>query len=251
MTDARMPTQPPAPEPAPPTRVLVVDDQDLVRTGLVMLIQVQPDITVVGEAADGATAIARARELQPDVVLMDVRMPGLDGIAATREIVRERPETRVVILTTFDVDEFAFGGLNAGASGFLLKDAPPAELVAAIRAVASGEASVSPRITRRMLELYAGTLPTTEDAEGGASGGVAASGARGADRAAAARLDVLTQRELEVLTLIGEGRSNQEIAAALFLSESTVKTHVGRVLQKLELRDRVQAVILAFRTGLV
>ncbi len=213
-------------------RVMLVDDQDLLRMGLAMVLQNEEDITVAGEAADGFTAVERALELRPDVILMDVRMPSLDGIEATRRIIAEMPDARVIVLTTFDLDEYAFGGLNAGASGFLLKDAPAAELVAAIRAVYSGEAIVSPRITRRMLDLYSGKLPET----GGQGSG---------------KLDLLTDREREVLIAIGRGLSNPEIASELFLSESTVKTHVGRILQKLELRDRVQAVILAFREGLV
>ncbi|WP_168626868.1 response regulator transcription factor [Cryobacterium sp. BB307] len=211
---------------------MLVDDQDLLRMGLAMVLQNEEDITVAGEAADGFTAVERALELRPDVILMDVRMPSLDGIEATRRIIAEMPDARVIVLTTFDLDEYAFGGLNAGASGFLLKDAPAAELVAAIRAVYSGEAIVSPRITRRMLDLYSGKLPET----GGQGSG---------------KLDLLTDREREVLIAIGRGLSNPEIASELFLSESTVKTHVGRILQKLELRDRVQAVILAFREGLV
>lgn len=213
-------------------RVMLVDDQDLLRMGLAMVLQNEDDITVVGEAAEGFSAVERARELQPDVILMDVRMPGLNGIEATRRIIAEQPGARVIVLTTFDLDEYAFGGLNAGASGFLLKDAPPAELLAAIRSVHSGEASISPRITRRMLDLYSGKLPEN-------------------DAKASGKLEQLTEREREVLIAIGRGLSNTEIASELFLSESTVKTHVGRILQKLELRDRVQAVILAFREGLV
>jgi DNA-binding NarL/FixJ family response regulator len=214
-------------------RVMIVDDQDLLRMGLSMVIAAEDDMVLAGEAADGATAVERARALQPDVILMDVRMPALDGIEATRRIIADRPDARVIILTTFDLDEYAFGGLNAGASGFLLKDAPPVELLAAVRAVATGEASVSPRITRRMLDLYGGRLPVS---------GIVGS---------ADRLAGLTEREREVLVAIGEGLSNTEIAGRLFLSESTVKTHVGRVLFKLELRDRVQAVIVAHREGLV
>ncbi|GGE91828.1 response regulator [Mycetocola zhadangensis] len=214
-------------------RLMIVDDQDLLRMGLAMVLAGEDDMEVVGEAADGATAVDRASALRPDVILMDVRMPALDGIEATRRIVAEQPDAKVIILTTFDLDEYAFGGLNAGASGFLLKDAPPAELLAAVRAVATGEASVSPRITRRMLDLYGGKLPVV-----GADG-------------SSSRLATLTERELEVLTAVGEGLSNSEIAGRLFLSESTVKTHVGRILFKLELRDRVQAVILAHREGLV
>lgn len=213
-------------------RVMIVDDQDLLRMGLAMVLAGESDMEVVGEAADGATAIERAGALQPDVILMDVRMPSVDGIEATRRIIADRPDAKVIILTTFDLDEYAFGGLNAGASGFLLKDAPPAELLAAVRAVATGDASVSPRITRRMLDLFGGKLPV--------AGSAAGSG----------RLDVLTEREREVLEAIGTGLSNPEIARELFLSESTVKTHVGRILQKLGLRDRVQAVILAHQEGL-
>ncbi|GHD45359.1 DNA-binding response regulator [Mycetocola manganoxydans] len=213
-------------------RVMIVDDQDLLRMGLAMVLAGESDMEVVGEAADGATAIERAGALLPDVILMDVRMPSIDGIEATRRIIADRPDAKVIILTTFDLDEYAFGGLNAGASGFLLKDAPPAELLSAVRAVATGEASVSPRITRRMLDLFGGKLPV--------AGTTAGPG----------RLAVLTEREREVLEAIGKGLSNPEIARALFLSESTVKTHVGRILQKLELRDRVQAVILAHQEGL-
>jgi DNA-binding NarL/FixJ family response regulator len=214
-------------------RVMIVDDQDLLRMGLSMVIAAEDDMVLAGEAADGATAVERARVLQPDVILMDVRMPALDGIEATRRIIAECPDARVIILTTFDLDEYAFGGLNVGASGFLLKDAPPVELLAAVRAVATGEASVSPRITRRMLDLYGGRLPVVGGSEG------------------SERLGGLTEREREVLIAIGEGLSNTEIADRLFLSESTVKTHVGRILFKLELRDRVQAVIIAHREGLV
>lgn len=210
--------------------LLLVDDQDLLRAGMAMVLGAAEGLRVVGEATNGQDAVARAAELRPDVVLMDVRMPGLDGIEATRRIVAELPETRVIILTTFDLDEYAFGGLNAGASGFLLKDAPSADLVQAIHTVAGGEAIVSPRITQRMIEIYRGKMPetTVEPA-----------------------ITPLSEREREVLVAIGRGLSNTEIARELFLSESTVKTHVGRVLAKLELRDRVQAVIYAYRTGLV
>jgi DNA-binding NarL/FixJ family response regulator len=211
--------------------LLLVDDQDLIRAGMAMVLNATPGLRVVGEATNGGDAVARAAELRPEVILMDVRMPGLDGIEATRLITRDSPETRVIILTTFDLDEYAFGGLNAGASGFLLKDAPPADLVQAIRTVAVGEAIVSPRITQRMLELYRGRLPATT--------------------AASAAETPLSDREQEVLVAMGRGLSNTEIAAELFLSESTVKTHVGRVLAKLELRDRVQAVIYAYKHGLV
>lgn len=211
--------------------LLLVDDQDLIRAGMAMVLNATPGLRVVGEATNGGDAVARAAELRPEVILMDVRMPGLDGIEATRLITRDSPETRVIILTTFDLDEYAFGGLNAGASGFLLKDAPPADLVQAIRTVAGGEAIVSPRITQKMLELYRGRLPATTVAPAAAT--------------------PLSDREQEVLVAMGRGLSNTEIAAELFLSESTVKTHVGRVLAKLELRDRVQAVIYAYKHGLV
>ncbi|WP_425553260.1 response regulator [Gryllotalpicola koreensis] len=200
--------------------------------GFRMVLEAQPDIEVVGEASDGASALELARRTRPDVVLMDVRMPGVDGIAATADIAVELPETRVLVLTTFDLDEYAFGALRAGASGFLLKDARPEELLAAIRAVAGGDAAVSPRVTRRMIELFGAQLP-------GDSGD-------GTDAAAA-----LTPREREILVAIGRGLSNTEIAAELFLTESTVKTHVGRVLAKLALRDQVHAVIFAYEHGLV
>ncbi|WP_423921608.1 response regulator [Frigoribacterium sp. 2-23] len=216
--------------------VLLVDDQDLIRAGMAMVLGASSGLRIIGEASNGLDAVARAAELKPDVVLMDVRMPGLDGIEATRQIVAAQPEARVLILTTFDLDEYAFGGLNAGASGFLLKDAPAAELVAAIHAVAAGDAIVSPRVTRAMIDLYRGELPT-----GGSS----------SQSASAAATAVLSEREKEVLVAIGHGLSNTEIAGSLFLSESTVKTHVGRVLAKLGLRDRVHAVIFAYEHGLV
>ncbi|HEY8589683.1 MAG TPA: response regulator transcription factor [Naasia sp.] len=212
--------------------LLLVDDQALVRMGFRMLLEAEPDFRVVGEAGDGAEALRLAAELAPDVVLMDVRMPGVDGITATRRLLEVSPTSRVIILTTFDLDEHAFGGLRAGASGFLVKDTRPAELLAAVRAVASGEAAISGRVTRRMLELFGGKLPT-------------------GDTAAPAALAALTPREVEILRAIGEGLTNGEIAERFFVAESTVKTHVGRVLQKLELRDRVQAVIFAYERGLV
>ncbi len=208
-------------------RVLLVDDQQLVRMGFRMLLDAEDGIDVVGEAGDGNEAVRLAGALRPDVVLMDIRMPGLDGIAATRAILAEHPDCRVIVLTTFDLDEYAFGGLRAGASGFLLKDARPGELIAAIRSVAQGDAVVSARVTRRMLELFGGQLPAETD-----------------------ELASLTPREHEVLLAIAEGLSNTEIAQNLFLSESTVKTHVGRVLMKLGLRDRIQAVIFAYEHGL-
>ncbi|RQP11775.1 MAG: DNA-binding response regulator [Microbacteriaceae bacterium] len=213
-------------------RVLLVDDQSMLRMGFRMVLSAEDGIEVVGEAGDGAAGVSMTKALQPDVVLMDVRMPGVDGIEATRRILAEAPGARVIILTTFDLDEYAFAALRVGASGFLLKDARPAELVAAIRAVAAGDAAVAPRVTRRMLELFAERLP---------------------DAAAAPkedeRLAVLTPREHEIFAALGEGLSNAEIAERFVLSEATVKTHVARVLGKLGLRDRVQAVVLAYETG--
>lgn len=218
-----------------PIRVLIVDDQALLRMGFTMVLAGADDIEVVGEAADGNAAIAQARALKPDVVLMDVRMPGKDGIAATGEIIAELPGTRVLVLTTFDLDEYAFAGLRAGASGFLLKDTPPADLVAAIRTVASGEAVLSPRITQRMIELFGSALPVDQ-----------------APNSTAQQLvSSLTAREREVFELMATGASNQEIAHQLFVSETTVKTHVGNVLAKLHLRDRVQAVVFAYENGIV
>ena len=216
-----------------PIRVLLVDDQDLLRVGFRMVLDAEIDMEVVGEAANGAEAVSSAAALQPDVVLMDVRMPHMDGIRATELIVAARAESRVLILTTFDLDEYAFGALRAGASGFLLKDARPAELLAAIRAVSTGDATDSPRVTRRMLELFGTQLPSGHPAPPDP------------------RLESLTDREREVFEAIGRGLSNPEIAALFVVSESTVKTHVGRVLGKLELRDRVQAVILAYELGIV
>jgi DNA-binding NarL/FixJ family response regulator len=212
------------------TTVLLVDDQALVREGMAMVLGQEPSLRIVGEADDGRAGVQLARLHRPDVVLMDVRMPVLDGIAATREIVTQRPETRVLILTTFDLDEYAFDGLRAGASGFLLKDASSADLVKAVRTVAAGEAVVSPRITRTLLDRYQqGPASPPESAR---------------------LLEKLTGREREVLVAIARGLSNIEIADELFLSESTVKTHVGRVLAKLNARDRVHAVIWAHRHGL-
>jgi DNA-binding NarL/FixJ family response regulator len=193
-------------------------------------------VSVVGEAADGGAAVTAVAELEPDVVLMDVRMPGMDGVEATRRIVASGSTSRVLILTTFDLDEYAFAGLRAGASGFLLKDVPPAELTTAIRAVASGDAVVSPRITRELLDRYASSLPSL--------GGEAAP-------AVHPILALLTEREGEVLLAIAQGLSNAEIAAQLVLSEATVKTHVTRILGKLELRDRVQVVVLAYEQRLI
>jgi DNA-binding NarL/FixJ family response regulator len=218
--------------------VLLVDDQSLLRMGFRMVLEAEDDIRVVGEAADGATGIQMATALRPDVVLMDVRMPGTNGIDATAQITATLPEVRVLILTTFDLDEYAFAGLRAGASGFLLKDTEPAELVDAVRTLHAGDAVVSPRVTRRMLELFGSRLPAAAD-----PGGAPAH----ADR----ELDELTPRESEVLLAMAEGLSNAEIAARLVVSEATVKTHVGKVLAKLGLRDRVQAVIYAYESGLV
>lgn len=211
-------------------RVLLVDDQDLIRVGFRLVLEAENDIEVVGEAGDGAAAIAAVERLNPDVVLMDVRMPGTDGIAATAAIARDAPESRVLVLTTFDLDEYAFGAMDAGASGFLLKDAQRHELISAVRAVHRGDAVLSPRVTRRFLEhLGPQRRRAPESTDATAS---------------------LTDRERDVFIAIGEGLTNAEIAEKLFLSESTVKTHVGRVLMKLEARDRIQAVILAHRLGL-
>lgn len=215
-------------------RVLLADDQALIRMGFRMVLDAEADIEVVGEAADGAAAITQAKALNPDVVLMDIRMPGVNGIEATAEITRTL-DTKVLILTTFDLDEYAFGGLRAGASGFLLKDTRPADLIEAIRTVASGEAVVSPRITRRMLEMFAGQLPSGATASGQVD----------------PRIASLTPRETEILRLVARGMSNAEIAAELVVSATTVKTHVGSVLAKLGVRDRVQAVVVAYETGLV
>lgn len=231
-------------DPATPIRILLVDDQQLIRLGMRMVLDADAGLEVVGEAGDGHEALAAVQRLKPDVVLMDVRMPGMDGIEATRSIVATNPASRIIILTTFDLDEYAFAGLNAGASGFLLKDARPADLVSAIRAVASGDAAVSPRVTRALLELFGSQLP------GSAPVDVPAETAA-PDAGGPTLLDSLTDREREVLVAMAEGLTNTEIAARLFLSESTVKTHVGRVLMKLELRDRVQAVIFAYSAGLV
>jgi DNA-binding NarL/FixJ family response regulator len=216
-------------------RVLLADDQPLIRAGFRMLLEDLPDIAVIGEAADGAEAVRLTRQLRPDVVLMDVRMPGTDGIEATQRIVAESPESRVLVLTTYDLDEYAFTALRYGASGFLLKDARPADLADAIRAVASGDAVIAPGVTRRLLDNVAALLPDL----------------RGSEAQAAPALDQLTSRERQVLIHVAEGLSNSEVAAAMFLSEATIKSHLGRVLAKLGLRDRVQAVIFAYQAGLV
>ncbi|MDC7120411.1 response regulator transcription factor [Cellulomonas fimi] len=219
------------------TTVLLVDDQALLRSGFRLVIESEPDLEVVGEAADGHVALDQVAALAPDVVLMDIRMPGMDGIEATRRVVAEHPASRVLVLTTFDVDDLAFAALRAGASGFLLKTARPDELVDAIRTVAAGTSVVAPRVLRRMLDLFAPHLPAAPDQ---------ASTRDVVDP----RLRALTPRELDVLRLIAEGASNTEIAAELFVSEATVKTHVGNVFAKLGARDRVQAVILAYECGL-
>ena len=211
-------------------RILVADDQQLVRSGFRMILRSDPALEVVGEAADGVEAVSLARELRPDVVLMDVRMPRVDGIEATRRVTAAGEAPRVLVLTTFDLDEYVFAALRAGASGFLLKDAPEEQLLAAIRVVADGGSLFAPSVTRRLVERFADL---------------------GGPAAPPASLAALTARELEVLRLLARGRSNAEIAAELVLSEHTVKTHVARVLSKLDLRDRIQAVILAYECGLV
>ncbi|MES4902667.1 MULTISPECIES: response regulator transcription factor [unclassified Streptomyces] len=220
-----------------PIRVMLVDDQALLRTGFRMVLAAQPDMEVVAEAGDGAEALEVLRTAEVDVVLMDVRMPRLDGVEATRRICALEGAPKVLILTTFDLDEYAFSALKAGAGGFMLKDVPPGELLAAIRAVHSGDAVVAPSTTRRLLDRFAPLLPGTA---GGGPGG-----------SAHPELERLTDREREVMLLVAQGLSNGEIAARLVLSEATVKTHVGRILTKLELRDRVQVVVMAYESGLV
>jgi DNA-binding NarL/FixJ family response regulator len=208
-------------------RVLIVDDQELMRAGFRMILEAAGDIEVVGEAGDGESAVTVAEACRPDVVLMDIRMPRLDGVEATRRL----PKQRVIILTTFDHDEYVVEALRAGASGFLLKDAPPDELVRAVRVVAAGDALLAPAVTRRLLDRVAPTLRIS--------------------REAASQFDQLTARERDVLQMVATGRSNSEIAAQLHIGETTVKTHVSHLLEKLELRDRVQAVVLAYESGLV
>jgi DNA-binding NarL/FixJ family response regulator len=215
-----------------PIRIILVDDQELVRAGFKMVLDAQPDMRVVGEAADGLAAIDVARRLHADVMIMDARMPRLDGVEATRRIRQDGDLPRVLMLTTFDLDEYAFAALKAGASGFLLKDVPPEELLFAIRAVHSGDSVVAPSTTRRLIDQFAALLPDGSAAE-------------------SAQLADLTEREREVLILVAQGLSNAEIAQRLFVSDATVKTHVGRVLAKLGLRDRVQAVVYAYEHGLV
>jgi DNA-binding NarL/FixJ family response regulator len=216
-------------------RVLLVDDQSLLRLGLRMALDSQADFDVVGEAGDGAQAVAMTRALRPDVVLMDVRMPVMDGLEATRRIVAELPEARVLLLTTFNLDEYVFAGLRAGASGFLLKNVPPADLFSGIRAVADGDGVISPAVTRRLLEVCAAHLPDP------------ATGRSVADD----RLARLTDRERDVLGEVARGHSNAEIAAVLGVTQGTVKIHVGRILNKLGLRDRVQIAIFAYESGIV
>ena len=213
-------------------RVLVADDQTLVRDGFRMILDEQEDIEVVGEAADGLEAVAKARELRPDLVLMDVRMPGRDGLEATRELLRELPETHVLILTTFDLNEYVYEAMRAGASGFLLKDVPRRQLIEGVRTVAAGEALLAPAITRRLIEQFVKRPPASV-------------------RALPPQLELLTARELEVLKLVARGRSNTEIASELYVGEATVKTHVAHALAKLDLRDRVQAVVFGYESGLV
>jgi DNA-binding NarL/FixJ family response regulator len=212
------------------TRVLIADDDALMRAGLVELLGADPQIEVIGQAATGREAVEQTRRLTPDVVLMDVRMPDLDGIGATRQLAQTAPAARVLILTTFEQDDYVFGALRAGASGFLLKRARPEELIAAVHTIAAGEALLSPSVTRRVIDRMA-QQPTPELAD-------------------QAKLEALTPREREVLELIARGMSNREIAAALAVEESTVRTHVKRILMKLHLRDRVQAVIFAYESGL-
>jgi DNA-binding NarL/FixJ family response regulator len=217
------------------TSVLLADDQELMRIAFRMVIDTQPDLEIVGEAANGREAVEAARSLSPDVVLMDVRMPEMDGIQATEEIVSGASDTRIIILTTFDLDEYVYAALRAGASGFLLKDAQPAELLAGIRAVASGDAVVAPSITRRLLSSFAHRLPAPGRP----------------DERQRELIETLTPREREILLEVARSYSNAEIARRLVLSEATVKSHVGRVLAKLGLRDRVQIVVFAYETGLI
>jgi DNA-binding NarL/FixJ family response regulator len=217
---------------AMPVSVLIADDQALVRAGFRAILETQPDLNVLGEAVDGRDAVELARRRRPDVVLMDIKMPDLDGLEATRRILADtQAATAVLILTTFDLDEYVYEALRAGASGFLLKDAPPEQLIAAIHTLAAGEALIAPAITKRLIEQFARTAPRSGPST--------------------AALEALTARELEVLVLIARGLSNREIASALVLSEATVKTHVKRVLAKLDVRDRVHVVVLAYESGLV
>jgi DNA-binding NarL/FixJ family response regulator len=213
-------------------RVLIADDQALMRAGFRMILQAEPDLELVGEAADGREAVAEAGRLRPDVVLMDVRMPEIDGIEATRRLLEGNDHTKVVMLTTFDMDEYVYQALRAGASGFLLKDVPPEQLVAGIRSVASGDSLLAPSVTRRLIQEFVRRPPEVL-------------------RSPSPELARLTAREVEVLRMLARGRSNTEIATEFFVSETTVKTHVAHVLAKLSLRDRVQAVVFAYESGLV
>ncbi len=214
--------------------VVLADDQPLIRLGFRLVLGSADDLTLIGEADNGAAAVAMTMDLDPDVVLMDIRMPLLDGIDATRQIASAAPRSKVLILTTYDLDEYAFAALRAGASGFLLKDAEPAELIGAVRTISRGDAVIAPRMTRRLLDTFADRMPTA-----------------GREEAVSANLGKLTPREREVLIEVGAGLSNSEIADRLVLAETTVKTHLGRILTKLELRDRVQAVVFAYHNGLV
>ena len=213
-------------------RVLVADDQPLMRAAFEMTLRTEEDIELVGEASDGLDAVEQARRLRPDVILMDVRMPGLDGVEATRILAAEDRTTKILILTTFDIDEYVIEAIRAGASGFLLKDVRPSELIEAIRIVARGDALLAPSVTRRLLESIASSLPVLRPPKVGL-------------------LDALTPTERKVLALVGRGASNHEIAAELFVADTTVRTHIRHILEKLALRDRVQAVVLAYDTGLV
>jgi DNA-binding NarL/FixJ family response regulator len=217
------------------TRLLLVDDQPLLRLAFRTVLELQPDIEVAGEAGDGAQAVTMARALEPDVIVMDVRMPVMDGVEATRRIVASGSPARVLVLTTFDLDEYVYAALRNGASGFLLKDVPPADLLGGVRAVAAGDAVVAPSVTRRLIDRFAAHLPAP-DAPPSAPGD---------------RLRHLTEREREVLMEVARGRSNAEIAERLVVAEATVKMHVGRILAKLALRDRVQVVVFAYEAGLV
>ncbi|MGW4607548.1 response regulator transcription factor [Streptomyces sp. NPDC004532] len=223
------------PTPAPTassSRVLICDDQQLIRMGLRMVIDSQPDLTVVGEAADGDAAIASVAALEPDLVLMDVRMPGLDGLAATEHLCAQPDGPQILVVTTFDLDEYAYAALRAGASGFLVKDAPAEEILVTVRAVLRGEVMVAPSLTRRLVERFVLQAPAAAAAQHN-------------------RLTALTEREREVLALVAKGLANAEIADRLFVGETTVKTHLGRVLTKLDLKDRIHAVIFAYESGLV
>ncbi|MET7683316.1 response regulator transcription factor [Streptomyces sp. NPDC005423] len=223
----------PGPSPSP-LRILICDDQELIRMGLRMVVDSQPDLTVVGEAADGDAAIAGAAALKPDLVLMDVRMPGLDGLGATEQLCAQPHGPRILVVTTFDLDEYAYAALRAGANGFLVKDAPAEEILVTVRAVLRGDVMVAPSLTRRLVERF-----------------VLHASAAASTPAQRSRLATLTEREREVLALVARGLANGEIAARLFVGETTVKTHLGRILTKLGLRDRIHAVIFAYESGLV